>query len=190
MRLIFVDKNPEVVKMLRTIFPQCEAQVGDLDQVPLGSYDVLFTPGNSYGLMDGGFDLAVRNRFPDSEKLVQKCISEEYGGMLPVGAAVAVTFTPSPIQLVYAPTMQVPMQIVGTNNIYLAFLAACRQVKKFPNSGGLTVLSSGFGTEAGGMPYLCAAQQMRMAYEHSKQQMHITQWYDAYAHYNSIKQWS
>lgn len=52
--------------------------------VARGKIAAVVTPGNSYGIMDGGFDLSVRKTFGKLlEQQVQHKIVESFGGFLP-----------------------------------------------------------------------------------------------------------
>ena len=69
-------------------FGHVEIVEGDLTEVFADAY---VSPANSYGWMDGGIDLALRERFVagDIERQVQESIAAQ-GGFLPVGAAIIV----------------------------------------------------------------------------------------------------
>ena len=48
----------------------------------------MISPANSFGIMDGGLDLEIRNQIgPHIETLVQDRIVHEHFGELPVGMA-------------------------------------------------------------------------------------------------------
>src|SRR5919109_1125333 len=50
--------------------------------------DAMVSPANSFGIMDGGLDAAIRRELGASiEPAVQKVIIERHHGELPVGAA-------------------------------------------------------------------------------------------------------
>lgn len=96
----------------------------------------IVAPGNSFGLMDGGVDAQIEKALPGTQECVQARILKEYYGELPVGAAVYMTL-PAGYQdvvkqgvVIYAPTMQVPMPIRGTANVYYAMLAVLRTVER------------------------------------------------------------
>lgn len=90
--------------------------------------DAVVTAGNSFGLMDGGVDLAVAMAFPGVERAVQNRIGDRWRGELPVGAAITVAIEHHGDSryrnVVYAPTMRVPADIRGTDNVYRAMWAA------------------------------------------------------------------
>lgn len=84
--------------------------------------------GNSFGLMDGGIDLAAAKRWKNAQKEIQSVIAAQYFGELPVGCAV--TVKSDGMLLVYAPTMQVPICITGSAHVFYAALAALREAKR------------------------------------------------------------
>jgi len=123
----------------------------------------IVTAGNSFGIMDGGIDLAVREFYGvDIQKRVQAQIAHDFCGEMPVGSCAVVKTKKYDHPLVaYAPTMQRPMGVAGTMNAYYAMLAtliATRKVKGI-------VLIPGFCAGAGKMPTSIVARQMAAAYE-------------------------
>ncbi len=133
--------------------------------------DAIVSPANSFGIMDGGVDRAIRDALGASvQRRVQEVIVARHHGELPVGAAeIVATDHPRWPFLVVAPTMRVPESVASTVNAYLAFRAALLAVRAFnqaatePRIGSLLV--PGLGTGIGAMdPRRCAAQ-MRLAYD-------------------------
>ena len=76
----------------------------------------MVSPANSFGFMDGGLDLAIRDALGYGvQKAVQEIIRERHHGELPVGAAEVVeTGHASWPFLVVAPTMRVPERVAQT----------------------------------------------------------------------------
>ncbi|MCF6311266.1 MAG: macro domain-containing protein [Verrucomicrobiales bacterium] len=149
--------------------PQIETFLGNFSDI--ANYDCLATAGNSFGLMDAGFDLAVLKYFGD--KLledIQTVILQDYLGEQPVGSSFLVkTHNPKHPWLAHAPTMRVPMNISGTDNIYLATwatLLAVHQANKIDAAAISTIVFPAFGTGTGGVSHLEAGVQIRLAIEH------------------------
>ncbi len=91
----------------------------------LTEYDCMVSAGNSFGLMDGGVDLAIIKYFGlDLMDSVQEYIINNFRGEQPVGTSFIIS-TGHPLHpfLAHAPTMRVPMQIATTDNPYLAMWA-------------------------------------------------------------------
>src|SRR6476469_5307133 len=85
-KIILIDRSQLLVDRWKEQFADCpavEAIAGDYFQRPA---DAIVSPANSFGIMDGGLDLAIRDRlgFP-VEARVQAVIVEKYHGELPVG---------------------------------------------------------------------------------------------------------
>ena len=118
--------------------------------------------------MDGGFDRALRSRFPGVEVIVQREIDRR-GGLLPIGQAVVVeTEDPDVPFLVCAPTMIYPSDIRSTRNVFFAMLAALNAVHQF-NIENEDIIGSvaipGLGTGIGRVSPMTAASQMHEAFQ-------------------------
>jgi O-acetyl-ADP-ribose deacetylase (regulator of RNase III) len=134
--------------------------------------DALVSPANSFGIMDGGLDAAIRAQLGGLvETAVQRRIVDEHHGELPVGAAEVLPTGHSrwPF-LVVAPTMRVPESVAQTLNAYLAFRAALLAVAKHnhasPSQRIHSIVVPGLGTGIGAMDARRCAAQMRIALDH------------------------
>jgi O-acetyl-ADP-ribose deacetylase (regulator of RNase III) len=80
--------------------------------------DAMVSPANSFGIMDGGLDAAIRAVLGGQvESRVQAAILERHHGELPVGLAEIVpTAHPRWPYLVVAPTMRVPENVASSVN--------------------------------------------------------------------------
>lgn len=136
-------------------------------------FDCLVSPANSFGLMDGGIDLAIRNYFGMKVQYnVQKRIQKEFYGEQPVGTSIIV-FTENEHHpfLAHTPTMRVPTDISKTDNVYNAFFAMLTAIANHDKAGKARiekVLCPGMGTATGRMPPKEAARQMSLAYRNFK----------------------
>jgi O-acetyl-ADP-ribose deacetylase (regulator of RNase III) len=172
MRLILVDRGKEICDVLRCRFrshPEVEIVCGRFEDLP--SFDCVVTAGNSFGLMDAGMDLAVVRFFGRHVmELIQKQILDDYLGEQPVGTCIIVpTGHASHPFVAHAPTMRVPMNIQGTDHVYLAMWATLTAVHRHNRSESRKIDSiacPGLGTGTGGVDSLEAALQLCLAYEH------------------------
>jgi O-acetyl-ADP-ribose deacetylase (regulator of RNase III) len=148
--------------------PEVEVLPGDYFQQPA---DAMVSPANSFGIMDGGLDLAIRDQLGYSaQDRVKAAIVEHYHGELPVGSAVVVRTDDLRWRyLVAAPTMRIPEPIPYTLNPYLAFRAALVAVENFNKAAGRREIDSlvccGLGTGIGKVQPNTCAMQMRAAYQ-------------------------
>lgn len=174
MRLILVDRGKEFSDVLRWQFrshPEVQIVCGRFEDLP--SFDCVVTAGNSFGLMDAGMDLAVVRYFGQHVmERIQKQILEDYLGEQPVGTCIIVpTGHPTYPFVAHAPTMRIPMNIQGTDHVYLAMWAALTAVHRHNRSESRKIDSlacPGLGTGTGGVDSLEAALQLCLAYEHFK----------------------
>jgi len=172
MRLIVVDRGQEFCEAARWQFrnhPEVTVVCGRFEELP--SFDCVVTAGNSFGLMDAGMDLAVVRYFGRQVmERIQKSILEDYLGEQPVGTCIlAPTGHATHPFVAHAPTMRSPMNVQGTDHVYLALWAALTAVHRHNRTEPRKIESlacPGLGTGTGGMDALEAALQMCLAYEH------------------------
>ena len=172
MHLILVDRGQKFCDVAREQFrahPEVEIVCGRFED--LSAFNCVVTAGNSFGLMDAGMDLAVVRFFGQHVmESIQKQILDDYLGEQPVGTCIIVpTGHESHPFVAHAPTMRVPMNIQGTDHVYLAMWAALTAVGRRNRSQSQQIESlacPGLGTGTGGMDPAEAALQMCLAYEH------------------------
>jgi O-acetyl-ADP-ribose deacetylase (regulator of RNase III) len=167
--VLLIDRTPALAAAWRRAFEAhegVEVVEGDFFSRPA---DAMVSPANSFGIMDGGLDLAIRDTLGfEVQRAAQRVILEKHHGELPVGQAEVVeTSHPTWPRLVVAPTMRVPENVARTTNAYLAFRAALLAVARF-NAASSTKITSlvcpGLGTGIGAMDPERCATQMLLAY--------------------------
>lgn len=170
-RLILVDPKLELCQYWEQAFlnlPNVEIIQGTFEKLP--QFDCIVSAANSFGLMDGGVDLAIANFFGhDLVNRVQQQILEEYLGEQPVGTSLIVEtrHIKHPF-IAHTPTMRVPQPIAHTDNVYWAMWAMLLAVRKHnrQNSKLIEIIACpGLGTSAGKMSFSEAGQQMALAYQ-------------------------
>lgn len=172
MKVIFRDNNPEVSKPVKALFPEWDVACGDIFGAP--GADIIVSPANVTGRMDGGIDQIYINRFGwQLEARLMRDIKSIHGGRLPIGAAHLITTYDERIDaiplMICAPTMTWPPGDVSrTEHAYLAFKATlqCALTEGMKALGRPPVLLvPGLGTATGRMPGPVCAQQMRRAWD-------------------------
>lgn len=154
-------------------------------------FDCLVSPANSFGLMDGGIDLVIRNFFGmQVQKNVRKIIEQEFYGEQPVGTSIIVdTETDDHPFLAHTPTMRVPKDISNTDNVYNAAFAMFRAVANHNKKEKLRinkVLCPGLGTATGRVRPKEAARQMALAYRNFLEPTTNLVWNNLMARNNEI----
>lgn len=171
LKLILVDPKPaqcDAWKNAFAQFPNVNVVLGYFEELP--QYDCMVSAGNSFGLMDGGVDLAIVQKFGRSlESKVQEVIIEQYLGEQPVGTAFVVeTDDEHHPFLIHAPTMRTPLFIRYTDYPYLAMWAVLRAVHQHNLQSDkkiMTLACPGLGTGTGQVEANEAARQMVAAYQ-------------------------
>jgi O-acetyl-ADP-ribose deacetylase (regulator of RNase III) len=170
-KVYLIDRTVLLVDEWKAQFSDCpevEAIAGDYFQRPA---DALVSPANSFGIMDGGLDLEIREQLGFAvERALQEVIAEKHHGELPVGSAeIVATNHPRWKYLIAAPTMRVPEPIPFTINAYLAFRAILVAVQNFNKARGRreidSVVCPGLGTGVGKVSPTRCARHMRAAYQ-------------------------
>ena len=148
---------------------EVEVACGKFESLP--SFDCIVTAANSFGLMDAGIDRAVVKFFGEGVMhAVQKRILEDYLGEQPVGTCLLIPTNHSRHPFVaHSPTMRVPQNISGTDNIYLAMWATLTTIHRHNREETRrieVVACPALGTGTGGVDLIEASLQLRLAYEH------------------------
>lgn len=177
MNLILCDCNPILCTEWEKNFrdePKVQIVCGDFKSVP--EYDCIVSPANSFGIMDGGLDLALINYFGNElMKRVQDRIKTEYAGEQPVGTCLIVeTGNKKHPYLAHTPTMRIPRIIKEYDTVYNAMRAMLLEVRKYPDIK--TVLCTGLGTATGKVSPIIAARQMYLAYKNVMQPSKQIDW--------------
>jgi O-acetyl-ADP-ribose deacetylase (regulator of RNase III) len=149
-------------------FPGVDVVLGRWEALP--PHDCFVTAGNCFGLMSAGIDAAVvRQLGLEIESAVQLRIMNEFLGEQPVGTAFLLeTGSPRVPFLCHAPTMRVPGDITGTDNVYRATRAALLSVYHHNRSSEQTIRSvvfPAFGAGFGGVAPDEVARQMAVAWK-------------------------
>ena len=172
LRFIIATRDKDTAEEIRWVAretPEIEVHLGSFESVP--GFDCVATAGNSFGLMDAGMDLAVLRSFgPELQNVIQRRILEDFCGEQPVGTAFIVeTGRVDHPYVAHAPTMRVPMNISGTDHVYLATwatLLAVRHHNRHSERKIEKLICPAFGSGTGGIPAIEVGFQMKLAYQH------------------------
>jgi O-acetyl-ADP-ribose deacetylase (regulator of RNase III) len=189
LRILLVDRDAALARAWRQAFAdRAEVEVHQ-DDFFARDADAMVSPANSFGIMDGGLDLAIRDALGfEAQRRAQAAILEHHHGELPVGAAeiVATDHARWP-HLVVAPTMRVPENVATTVHAYLAFRAVLLAVARWTGAPIRSLVCPGLGTGIGAMdPHRCAVQ-MRMALLHAEGPARIPSFAQIHAVHKALK---
>jgi O-acetyl-ADP-ribose deacetylase (regulator of RNase III) len=182
LKLILVDRSKGLVDAWEKAFADLpNVTIRQEDFYRLREYDCVITPGNSFGIMDGGFDYIIVEKFGfEVQQRVQRRIIADYLGELPVGDCIVVETNNSTHPFVaYAPTMRVPMDIDKTDYAYTSLWAALTAIHRHNHTHDTKierVVCTGMGTGTGRIPYGQAAYHMAQAWKHFLEPPTVITW--------------
>ncbi len=103
-------------KGISDVMPICDDFRSFIDH---SDVDCVVSPANSYGLMDGGYDLAISEWFGwELQDKVQEYILRNYRGEQPVGTSFIIETEKRGIKLIHTPTMRIPHKICDPMVVY------------------------------------------------------------------------
>jgi O-acetyl-ADP-ribose deacetylase (regulator of RNase III) len=170
--IVFFDQNEQIIKQYENILKDISSDIvfinATLDEIVNKYYKtnpfILVSPANSYGDMNGGIDKSIIDKFPLVKQRVLNMVKKSpyvdssFRPYVPVGVANFVELDDKHNILIMAPTMLTPRNIVGTNNVYLAFSAIYKDIKMLDNS--VIVACPCLGTGIGGLTGEESAKQI------------------------------
>ena len=123
MKIYILDRNSDNCQYVQQYFGgQADVEVVTAEfEDFMNDYPVecVVSPANAYGLMDGGYDLAITHYFGDQlQKRVQQHIIEHYYGEQPVGSSFMIDAGKEGRKLIHTPTMRTPQPIKDPLVIY------------------------------------------------------------------------
>lgn len=184
MKVVLCDINENVVDAWKQVFDGADVTIQHRNILEL-SLDAVVAPGNSFGFMTGGIDLAYAKFFPGIEAEVRQEIEGTCGGELLVGQAFSIETKSTQIPwLIYAPTMRVPATIMNVVDVYLATRAALAVAAL--NQHIERVGLPGMGTGTGMVHPMPAARVMKRALEDVTATPKFATLHEAYRHHHEL----
>lgn len=124
------------------------------------------SPANSFGIMDGSYDLAITHWYGDQlQERVQKYIIENFYGEQPIGTSFIVEAGKDAQYLIHTPTMQTSQPLVDSRVIYQCMRSTLIEAKK---NNIKSILIPMFGGTCGLVKPQLVAKMMWKGYEQLK----------------------
>ena len=181
MKIVLLDINKEMTDAWHKYFDGEDVEiVNDSLENYLSTHtvDCIVSPANAFGLMDGGYDLAISNYYADTHqvdigRLVRTHIKGTYFGEQPVSSALVVEVANAP-WLIHCPTMRTPRRIKDLEVVYHCMRNTLIASRFWVNID--TVIIPAFGGATGGVPYDDIACLMWKAYHQIMQPPEKIDW--------------
>lgn len=166
MKIYLLDRKYSMVKCWNTYF----SRISDVEIVYDDFFNFMTThkvecvvsPANAFGLMDGGYDLAITKWFGcELMKKVQKYITENFWGEQPVATSFLIDTGYKDIKLIHTPTMREPEAIKEPLVIYQCMRTTLIEAIKHNVD---SIVIPAFGGACGGLDYNLIAKMMFHGY--------------------------
>lgn len=124
--------------------------------------ECIVSPGNSFGLMDGGYDESIIDYF-GSELMeeVQKTILNKFYGEQPITMSTVIDIPNTSKKLIHTPTMRFPSKIMDPLVVYQS-MRTCLMCAMYNNAKSIVIPA--FGAHNGGLEPDVVAHNMYRAY--------------------------
>lgn len=165
MKIYLLDININVVNAWNEVFSDfddVEIVYSDFEQfMQTHEVDCVVSPGNSHGVMAGGYDRALSEYFGwDLTKRVQAYIIQNFKGQQPVGSSFIISTGKAGINLIHTPSMINPSRIQDPEVVYQCSKSTLKVAKQ--NNVSAIVLPA-FGGACGGLAPDVIAEKMHRA---------------------------
>ena len=123
MKIYIIDCSKDKLKYAELYFYDCDDVECVCDRLENfldnHSVDCIVSPANSFGLMDGGYDLAITEYFGEQlQNRVQQYIIDNFYGEQPVGTSFMIESGIPGCALIHTPSMRTPQIIKDPLVIY------------------------------------------------------------------------
>lgn len=122
MKVFLIERELEKFKYLQSYFAGEDVVLFHSDfENFMKNHDVecVVSPANAFGLMDGGYDLALTEWYGNQlQDRVQQYIVDHFRGEQPIGTSFAIETRKDGQWLIHTPTMRTPQPIVDPRIIY------------------------------------------------------------------------
>lgn len=169
MKIYFLDRNEAMISAWKNWFGDTvnieKTEFEDFMNLH-SEVDIIVSPANSFGLMDGGYDLAITEYFGEElMHCVQEKIIKEWYGEQPVATSISVKIPNSDKWLIHTPTMRTPEIIKDERIIYQCTRTTLIEANKL---GLDSIVIPAFGGGVGNVEPDIIAKYMYIAYEQVK----------------------
>lgn len=170
MKIYIIEKNKEKFKYLKLYFDDIsDIELINMDFITFmkNNYvQCVVSPANSFGIMDGGYDLALTKWYGNQlQERVQEYIIKNYYGEQPVGSSFIIEAGRDNQFLIHTPTMRIPEKIKDEKIIYQCMRTTLIEALKNDID---SILIPMFGGLTGCVNPQIVAEMMRKAYDQLK----------------------
>lgn len=168
MKIYIIERNKRYFKYLYPYFHDCKDVILINDAFESfikknkKKIECVVSPANSFGLMDGGYDLALTEYYGTQlQQRVQDYIIKHYLGEQPVGTSFIIETQKDNQYLIHTPTMRTPERVTDARIIYQCMRTTLIEAI---NNNIKSILIPMFATHTGNVKPQITAKMMYKAY--------------------------
>ena len=178
MKVYIIERDFDKYKYLPLYFKDTEDVILINDSfenfIKTNKVDCVVSPANSFGLMDGGYDLALTEWYGEQlQKRVQQYIIDNYYGEQPIGTSFIIETNKDNQFLIHTPTMRAPSKIKDDTIIYQCMRTTLMLAKQHNINSILIPMFEGL---TGGIRPQRVVELMKLAYDQILNPKEITYW--------------
>lgn len=166
MKIYLIERNIDKFFYLKTFFENEDVILvnDELDNfLKNNKVQCVVSPANSFGLMDGGYDLALTNWYGNQlQKRVQQYILENFYGEQPVATSFIIEAGKDNQYLIHTPTMRTPQKIADPFVIYQCMRTTLMVANRYNIE---SILIPMFGGSVGHVEPEIVSKMMYLAYK-------------------------
>ena len=165
MKIYLIERDYQKFMFLKAYFEQEDVELvndGFENFMKKKKVQCVVSPANAFGLMDGGYDLAITEWYGNQlQERVQQYIIEHFYGEQPVGTSFIIEANKNNQYLIHTPTMQTPQLIEDPRVIYQCMRTTLIEARK---NNIESILIPMFGGSCGGVKPQIVSKMMWVAY--------------------------
>ncbi len=166
MKIFLIERNIDKFFYLKTFFENEDVILVNNELSTFlknNKVQCVVSPANSFGLMDGGYDLALTNWYGNQlQERVQQYILDNFYGEQPVATSFIIYTGKDNQYLIHTPTMRTPQKIVDPFVIYQCMRTTLITANKYNIE---SILIPMFGGSVGHVEPEIVSKMMYLAYK-------------------------
>ena len=166
-QIYLLDHNPEIINEWSKAFEDDKEIIVIEDKFKhfMDTHDIecVVSPANAWGIMSGGYDLAITNYYGDAlQRSVQKYINHNLYGEQPVGTSIILDIPKTRQKLIHTPTMQISIPIKDSFVVYQCMRTTLMTAL---DNNIKSIVIPAFGGDCGKISPKVVATKMKEAYD-------------------------
>ncbi len=177
MEVYIIDEDKKKLEYLKSYFGNDNVSFVNekfSDFMEKSNVECVVSPGNSFGIMDGGYDLAITKWFGEQlQNRVKSYILDNFYGEQPIGTSFIINANEKGNRLIHTPTMRTPQIIKEPLIVYQCMRSTLMCAYQ---NNVQSILIPLFGGGYGNVQPITIAKMMKFAYDQINNPPKVINW--------------